>query len=61
MIKCNVCSIRYCVAMTHCYSHLIAEDRAAIMMVRATYSIRSIASHLCRSPSTVSRVDPFNG
>ena len=37
------------------YRHLTAEDRAAIMMMRATHSIRAIASHLGRAPSTVSR------
>ncbi len=41
--------------MTYCYSHLTAEDRAAIMMMRATHSIRAIAAHLGRAPSTVSR------
>lgn len=41
--------------MTHCYHHLSAEDRATIMMMRATHSIRAIASHLGRAPSTVAR------
>nr|WP_298523249.1 IS30 family transposase [uncultured Halomonas sp.] len=41
--------------MTHCYHHLSAEDRAAIMMMRATHSIRAIAGHLGRAPSTVAR------
>nr|WP_240894119.1 helix-turn-helix domain-containing protein [Halomonas alimentaria] len=41
--------------MNHCYRHLSAEDRAAIMMMRATHSIRAIANHLGRAPSTVSR------
>ena len=41
--------------MTCYYHHLSAEDRAAIMMMRASHSIRAIASHLGRSPSTVSR------
>lgn len=41
--------------MTHNYRHLSAEDRATIMMMRATHSIRSIAAHLGRAPSTVSR------
>ena len=53
--------------MTHCYRHLSAEDRAAIMMMRATHSIRAIATHLGRAPSTVSQeiarhtVDPIKG
>ncbi|MGQ7242988.1 helix-turn-helix domain-containing protein, partial [Salinicola sp. V024] len=53
--------------MNHCYRHLSAEDRAAIMMMRATHSIRAIATHLGRAPSTVSReiarhtVDPIKG
>lgn len=41
--------------MTYRYRHLAAEDRAAIMMMRATHSIRAIASNLDRAPSTVSR------
>lgn len=41
--------------MNHCYRHLSAEDRAAIMMMRANHSIRAIAHHLGRAPSTVSR------
>lgn len=41
--------------MTYCYRHLTAEDRAAIMMMRATHSIRAIAAHLNRAPSTISR------
>ncbi|WP_276308783.1 helix-turn-helix domain-containing protein [Billgrantia endophytica] len=41
--------------MTHCYRHLTTEDRAAIMMMRATHSVRVIASHLRRASSTVSR------
>jgi|GEM_PF-2147152 len=41
--------------MNHCYRHLSVEDRAAIMMMRATHSIRAIATHLDRAPSTVSR------
>lgn len=53
--------------MTHCYCHLTAEDRATIMMMRATHSIRAIASHLGRASSTVPRelarhpVDPIMG
>jgi IS30 family transposase len=41
--------------MTYCYRHLTVEDRAAIMMMRTTQSIRTIACHLGRAPSTVSR------
>ncbi|WKV93670.1 helix-turn-helix domain-containing protein [Halomonas sp. HAL1] len=41
--------------MTHCYRHLSAEDRAAIMLMRANHSIRAIARQLGRSPSTISR------
>nr|WP_268874679.1 helix-turn-helix domain-containing protein [Halomonas massiliensis] len=41
--------------MTHSYRHLSAEDRAAIMMMRATHSIRAIATHLGQVPSTVSQ------
>ncbi|NIC38257.1 IS30 family transposase [Halomonas desiderata] len=41
--------------MPYCYRHLTAEDRAAIMMMRTTHSIRAIAAHLGRAPSTVSR------
>lgn len=41
--------------MTHCYRHLTAEDRAVIMMMRATHSIRTIATPLGRALSTVSR------
>ncbi|WP_412031003.1 IS30 family transposase [Halomonas sp. M4R1S46] len=53
--------------MTCFFRHLSAEDRAAIMMMRATHSIRAIATHLGRAPSTVSReiarhtVDPIKG
>nr|WP_306766917.1 helix-turn-helix domain-containing protein [Halomonas marinisediminis] len=39
----------------HRYRHLTAEDRAVIMMMRVTYSIWAIASHLGHAPSTVSR------
>ena len=41
--------------MTHCYRHLSAEDRAAIMLMRVSYSIRAIARQLGRAPSTISR------
>nr|WP_276605492.1 helix-turn-helix domain-containing protein [Halomonas borealis] len=41
--------------MSHCYRHLSAEDRADIMRMRATHSIRAIAHHLGRVPSSVSR------
>ncbi len=41
--------------MTHCYRHLSAEDWAAIMLMRATHSIRAIARQLGRAPSTISR------
>tara|TARA_R110001583_G_scaffold68607_1_gene195034 strand:+ start:3504 stop:3995 length:492 start_codon:yes stop_codon:yes gene_type:complete len=41
--------------MTHCYRHLSAEDRAAIMLMRVSYSIRAIAHQLGRAPSTISR------
>lgn len=41
--------------MTHCYHHLCAEERAAIMLMQATHSVRSMAHHLGRSPSTISR------
>ena len=41
--------------MTHCYRHLSAEDRAAIMLMRVHHSIRSIARQLGRAPSTISR------
>ncbi|MFD2435059.1 helix-turn-helix domain-containing protein [Modicisalibacter luteus] len=41
--------------MTHCYCHLTTEDRAVIIMMRATHSIRAIATHLGRASSTVSR------
>lgn len=40
--------------MNDCYRHLSAEARAAIMMMRATHSIRAIAIHLGHLPSTVS-------
>lgn len=55
MAKCNTRPIRYGVAMNNCYRHLSAEDRAVIMMMKATHSIRVIAHHLGRAPSTVSR------
>lgn len=51
--------------MTHCNRHLSAEDRTAIMMMRATHSIRAIATFY--GPCTVSRelarhtVDPIKG
>ena len=41
--------------MTYCYRHLSAEDRAAIMLLRASHSIRAIARQLGRAPSTISR------
>ncbi|WP_089660772.1 IS30 family transposase [Halomonas pantelleriensis] len=41
--------------MTHCYRHLTAEDRAAIMLMKAHHSIRTIARQLGRAPSTISR------
>ena len=41
--------------MTHCYYHLSDEDRAAIMLMRASHSIRTIARQLVRAPSTISR------
>jgi len=41
--------------MTHCYRHLSAEDRAAIMLMQGHHSIRSIARQLDRAPSTISR------
>ena len=41
--------------MIHCYRHPTAEDRAANITMRATHSIRAIATHFGRSPSTVSR------
>nr|WP_245798120.1 helix-turn-helix domain-containing protein [Chromohalobacter japonicus] len=41
--------------MTHCYHHLSAEDRAAIILIRANHSIRAIARQLARAPSTISR------
>ena len=53
--------------MTHCYRLLSAENRAAIMMMRVTHSIRAIATHLDCAPSTESReiarhtVDPTKG
>ncbi len=41
--------------MTHCYRHLSAEDRAAIMLMRVHHSMRAIARQLGRAPSTISR------
>ena len=41
--------------MTHFYRHISAEGRAAIIMMRATHPIRAIATHLGRTPSTMSR------
>ena len=41
--------------MTYCYRHLTVEDRAAIMLMQASHSIRAIARHIGRAPSTVSR------
>lgn len=41
--------------MTHCYRHLSAEERAAIMLMRDHQSIRAIARQLGRAPSTLSR------
>lgn len=41
--------------MSHYYHHLAPEDRAAIMLMQASHSIRAIARHIGRAPSTVSR------
>lgn len=32
--------------MTHCYRHLPAEDRSAIMLMQVNHSIRAIACQL---------------
>lgn len=42
--------------MTHCYRHLSAEDRAAIMLMGHHYSIRTVVHQLRRAPSAVSLV-----
>lgn len=41
--------------MNNCYHHLGPEDRAAIQLMRRSYSIRAIAKHLSRAPSTIAR------
>ncbi|WKD30503.1 helix-turn-helix domain-containing protein (plasmid) [Halomonas sp. KG2] len=41
--------------MTHCYRHLSAEDRAAIMLMQGHHSIRAIARQLDRAHNTISR------
>lgn len=41
--------------MSKRYHHLTPEDRAAIQLMRRSYSIRSIARYLSRAPSTVCR------
>jgi IS30 family transposase len=42
--------------MPKIYKHLITQERAVIMTMRADLCpIRSIAKHLCRSPCTIGR------
>ncbi|SDL67441.1 Helix-turn-helix domain-containing protein [Modicisalibacter muralis] len=41
--------------MTRHFHHFTAEERAAIMLMQPTHSIRAMARYLGRVPSTVSR------